>query len=420
MLYSFFKPLAALALKGFFKKIILTGLENLPEDKSVILAANHPTAFVEPCILAAQLNRPLYFLVRGDYFRKPVYNFILRTLHMLPIFRRMDGNFSDLKNNVKILDACSDALAAKKTIMILAEGRTKHEKRLRPIQKGTARLAFSTLHKHPNLPLVVVPVSVNFTNSLKWRSQVMIHFGEPIEVKPFYDQFYTKPAEAVNSFTQTIHDELKKFVIHVNEKKWDKTADKLLIIARNQVKVPDSKLVPLQIELSAVEKFNEKEDDTKQLIKTQLKNYFKQLKKNKLNDRQVSLNPKFSFPLFFRVLVGFLPAIPGFLLNVIPVFIAKGIIDLRVSSKTYKTPVFIASLIGVHLLFFLITLIISCFTGYFTLIFLQPLAILSGLFSVHYWDFLNEFIQSFRWWRLSIDEKDQWIQERNSILHNIS
>jgi len=420
MLYSFFKPLAALALKGFFKKIILTGLENLPKDKSVILAANHPTAFVEPCILAAQLDRPLYFLVRGDYFRKPVYNFILRTLHMLPIFRRMDGNFSDLKNNVKILDACSDALAEKKTIMILAEGRTKHEKRLRPIQKGTARLAFSTLHKHPNLPLVVVPVSVNFTNSLKWRSQVMIHFGEPIEVKPFYDQFSTKPAEAVNSFTQTIHDELKKFIIHVNEKKWDKTADKLLIITRNQVKVPETKLVPLQIELTAVEKFNEKEDDTKQLIKTQLKNYFKQLKKNKLNDLQVSLNPKFSFPLFFRVLIGFLPAIPGFLLNVIPVFIAKKIIDHRVSSKTYKTPVFIASLIGVHLLFFLISIPISCLSGIFTLIFIQPLAILSGLFSVFYWDVLNEFIQNIRWWILSNDEKDQWIQERNSILYNIS
>ena len=422
MVYSFFKPLAAISLRGFFKKIIFTGLNNLPKDNAVILAANHPTAFVEPCILAAYLDRPLYFLVRGDYFRKPIYNFILRVLHMLPIFRRMDGNFSDLKNNVKILDACADALASRKTIMILAEGQTKHEKRLRPIQKGTARLAFSTLHKHPNLNLVVVPVSVNFTNSLKWRSNVMIHFGEPIDVKPFYNEFAEKPAESINHFTNTLHDALKKYVVHIDEKKWDKTANKILTVLRNQLPSEHTFLSQnphiLQNELETTQKFNSLSDELKTDLKIKLKKYFKKLKNRGLDDATVKINGKLSLHLLPLVFLGFFLAIPGAILNFIPVWISKTIKDQRVSSKTYKTPVFIASLIGVHLIFFLLTIIIAILTGFFPLVLLQPISIVLGLVSVHYWDLFARFIQSTLWKGLPTEEKIQLQTERNSILSN--
>ena len=75
-LYPIVRPLAALAIKTFFRKIHLSNMDRVPSDRPVILAANHPTAFMEPCILACYMDRPLHFLVRGDFFSKtPVFFF---------------------------------------------------------------------------------------------------------------------------------------------------------------------------------------------------------------------------------------------------------------------------------------------------------------------------------------------------------
>ena len=85
--YRFVRPLARIALKTYFSKIYLNGLEKIPADKPIILAANHPSAFLEPCILATTLPRPLHFMVRGDLFQKPLYRALLMSLHMIPMYR---------------------------------------------------------------------------------------------------------------------------------------------------------------------------------------------------------------------------------------------------------------------------------------------------------------------------------------------
>ncbi|MCB0636727.1 MAG: 1-acyl-sn-glycerol-3-phosphate acyltransferase, partial [Lewinella sp.] len=145
MLYAAVRPLAKIGLQHYFRRIDVAHLDRIPKDAPVILAANHPTAFIEPCILACFGDRPLHFLVRGNLFKKGIYDKLLRSLHMLPVFRFVDGGYEDLKQNYATFAACHEALAQRKTIMILAEGRCIHEKRLRPIRKGTARIAFGTL-----------------------------------------------------------------------------------------------------------------------------------------------------------------------------------------------------------------------------------------------------------------------------------
>ena len=98
--------MANLALRTFFRKIHISNVENIPKDKPVILAANHPTAFIEPCVLACFLDRPLYFLVRGDLFKKPVYAKMLKYLHMLPVYRMQDRGYAYLKRNYETFNYC--------------------------------------------------------------------------------------------------------------------------------------------------------------------------------------------------------------------------------------------------------------------------------------------------------------------------
>ena len=77
MLYNIVRPFAKIALGLYFRKIYIANREAIPDDKPVILAANHPTAFIEPCILACWLVQPLSFIARGDLY---VNSLILRKI----------------------------------------------------------------------------------------------------------------------------------------------------------------------------------------------------------------------------------------------------------------------------------------------------------------------------------------------------
>ena len=88
MLYFFLKPLVQLAIKVYFRNIFLSGLKNLPHNKPYLIAMNHPTAFLEPVIMAANINKPIHFLARGDHFNKAFYRFLLNQAKMIPVFRQ--------------------------------------------------------------------------------------------------------------------------------------------------------------------------------------------------------------------------------------------------------------------------------------------------------------------------------------------
>ena len=214
MIYHLVRPVARYVLKYYYRNIDLTGLENIPKDAAVVLAANHPTAFIEPCILACFQPRTLWFLARGNLFKNAFYNSLLAAVHILPVFRLEDGGFGKLKNNFGTFEACYKALSQGKAIMNLAEGRCIHEKALRPLRKGTARLALGAMQRDATLKEVyIVPVGCNFTHADRVRDQVMIRFGEPILASAFMDEFRGNEAKAIKNLTSHLRARLSPLIV---------------------------------------------------------------------------------------------------------------------------------------------------------------------------------------------------------------
>ena len=144
MLYYITKFLSKVGFRVFFRKIYFSNQESIQNDKPIIFAVNHPTAFLDPALIGTFMQPIVHFIVRGDIFNSKMVRAILASLKMFPIFRFRDG-YSNLKNNQATLAVCYKSLSRGENILILAEGETKHEKRLRPIQKGTARMAFGAI-----------------------------------------------------------------------------------------------------------------------------------------------------------------------------------------------------------------------------------------------------------------------------------
>lgn len=216
MLYFILRPFARLGFRLYFRKIYLHMKAPIPADGPVMLAVNHPSSFMEACVLACFLPRSLYFLVRGDVFVNPLVNFLLNSTHQIPIYRFRDG-FSSLRNNHATFAQVYRWLGEGKAVTVFAEGTTRLEKKLRPIQKGLARMVFGAMEVEHIEDIPIVPIGVNFVEAGRWRSEVMIEVGEAISARSFLEENDTENKRGVRKLTQAVEESMQPLVLHVNK-----------------------------------------------------------------------------------------------------------------------------------------------------------------------------------------------------------
>ena len=143
----------------------------------MLLAANHPNSFLDGIILTTLFDQPVHSLARGDAFKNKWINKFLRSIQLLPVYRTSEG-VENLGHNYTTFAACQKTFEENGIVLIFSEGRCENEWHLRPLKKGTARLATTAWQK--NIPLKVFPVALNYSSFKKFGQEVHLFFGEEI------------------------------------------------------------------------------------------------------------------------------------------------------------------------------------------------------------------------------------------------
>ncbi|GAB5551153.1 MAG: hypothetical protein Sapg2KO_07440 [Saprospiraceae bacterium] len=366
----------------YYRKIFLANFERIPKNKPVILAANHPTGFMEPCVMAVFMKRPLFFLVRGDFFRKPIFNFLMRALNMIPIFRARDGNFRDLKSNYESFEACYQALRQNKTIMIFPEGNAVHEKRLRPVKKGISRMAYGAFQQHPDMEdLYIVPVGISYTYSERPRSEIMVSCGEAISVRQILAETGDHFATFDRTLRKVVTERMKENLVHIEQPEDEYLVEQLQQIQRGQVNyqsifpVLSKDNALLESDIQITQRVKEWDEAKKKELQQMSQKFFKDLKNTKL-PVEVIAQP-IHFPLWKKILFGLstLPVWIAYAFVYIPSRIAKNIADNKVKRTEFYSPVMLAGHLGTFLVFYIFWFIVSLISGQWWLL---GMAILIG------------------------------------------
>jgi 1-acyl-sn-glycerol-3-phosphate acyltransferase len=421
MAYKLVRPVASLALAGFFRKIYLSNTDRIDWNKPVILASNHPTAFTEPCILACFLEQPLHFLVRGDFFKKPIYAFLMRQVHLIPIFRMKDGGYKNLKQNFQTFDYCYAALNENKNIMILAEGSTVYEKRLRPVQKGTARIVFGALEQYPDMDLQIVPVGVNFNFSNRFRSDVMIEIGEPILAQDFIGQYQDNQARAINALTGEIASRMKDGIIHLDALEDDELAEKIWLLHRSArplkyLPVIDPDERPFKAEKKLADWLNEQDADKKQELDKDMEDYLEELKESGVEDMDL-IKGKGSAIRSLLLFLGALPALFGRLANWLPYKLAQTIVDRKVKYFEFYGSVFIGICIGGYTIYYMLLFIFGiAYLGWIGFAGVVAMG-LAGLWYIRYYDLWQEQLSARRRRKLNPEKASALLKKRETLVH---
>lgn len=408
-----------IVLRGYYKKIFVHGQQNIPKDKPVILAVNHPSAFTEPCIVATHLDRELHFLIRGDIINPKVKWFFDGT-HQVPIYRFRDG-FSSMRQNEKQFSYCFDLLAESGCIVIFAEGSTKHIKQTRPIQKGAARIAFGAIQNRDLEDVLIIPVGVNFEFSPRPRSIVAVEIGEPISARSFYASNDDEQRKGLGELSRAIFDGLKPRMVHIEDNDRLEVADDLLLYASHDRPYKSYPVAEygegafFKLQKNIANTINQMPDASWTALKEIHGSYQQKLKSADLTDQGPHPIHKIA-PLW-------LLATPLAILGWIflgPVYWISFNIQGRLNQKNEYISGFRMAgfLLFVPVFIVLWMLILRSWMGWWVLILPVVLPILS-MFAVWWLDAFNQWKNGRNWKRLPQEERQELLNLRQQLMKTV-
>jgi len=386
--YPYMVQLSPAMYIGFFQKVYINNQDRVPTDRPVLLAANHPTAFIDPCLLCTYLDPPLYNMTRGDLFKKPLFRNLMESINMFPVYRSRDG-FTQRHKNDAVFDFCVSKLKENQAVTIYVEGEHHLEKRVRTVHKGIALIAFRAYFEQGLTNLEIVPAGCNYVYGDKPRDTAMVNIGEPLLLSQ-YEQLYLQDSnKASQKLCADIENALKRICYHVEDLQDMELAEQLLELHRSRV---GEGLLPVvqhnhprfQGERAVLDGLNNLSADEKSGLKTRVGAYFNALDAAGLDvfSLKNAERAHWSWMLYFVLLF------PVFLLGYVtawPVLaVARGVTRRYVRKKEFETSVWMGTgfLFGlVYYGLWIIGALISWSPGWIAFSLLLPLL---GWYNMHY------------------------------------
>jgi 1-acyl-sn-glycerol-3-phosphate acyltransferase len=420
-LYHIVRPLVTFAFKIYFKKIYHIGGENIPTGKPVILSINHPTAFFEPTIMACTFpEHDFYFITRGDVFQKDLFRRICESLLMIPIYRFKDG-FDNLRKNEASMNFITELLGEGKKIQIFSEGGTETIKRLRPLQKGMARMAFDAYKKHGDQDLQIVPVGFTYSDPHHPRREVMIKIGAAIPLSNYYELYAQTPAKAINQVTADVQKAMLPCLVHVERDEDLILSEQLFKLYRHSfphtifpiVQRSERRLLAHQEIADNLLQLN---DNQRIELGEKMNAYFSKLDKQHLNDLAVAQPWHANFKNLIVLILGFIPFVIGWFGHALPNIYGKKIRDTQVKYLEFEGPVRAGVAMGAmviqYLILFVAAIIINHW-AFWAFFFMLPFL---GFYSLIYVDLLRNYVHCQRLKRLNTEGVLALRTERETIL----
>lgn len=319
-------------------------------------------------LLSVLLRCKLSLLARGDVFKKPTANKALRSMRLLPIYRMEDGAGNEqAAKNQQTFNECYEIFRKNGMVLIFPEGYCVSERRLRPMKKGAAKMAFEAIEKYPEMDLQVIPVGMNYSNSGHFREEVCINFGHPIAVQSYMELLKEgKQNKAITDFNTKLFEDLEREMVIIKDPSNDQVGNQYLLMARNQYKPAffgffkktKKRFLAEKRAANDLNHLSETNPESFETFRNNISNYFETLKNLKIKDKY------FAIPVFEKILyliftiVFAVTALVGLLLNFIPVRMAKNIAGAKVKKIEFYDSVYMGSAAIIGIIYSLLLIII--------------------------------------------------------------
>lgn len=415
----------------FYKKVIILNRESIPKNEHLIFAIVHQNALMDALAVLYNLKGQPVFLARSDIFRKPFVAKILYDMKILPIYRIRDG-ISNLKQNDAIFNKTIDVIKNKNGLFILPEGFHEGARRLKPLKKGIARIAFQADEASDfTLRIKLIPVGLDYSDYMNIQSTLIINFGEKIELSDFYDLYRENPAKGMNALLEKLSEKMKELIVNIENREHYKLINELREIYKFRMAehlshkpkrqpekfFADQKLVKIleNIYKENPEKIRELDSKVTQYARGVKKMKFRYwIFEKKIHPLPILFLKSIFFILFSPVYLWGL--IHNYLPYKIPVLLVKPIKDVQFHSSFKFVISFVLFILYYLIIFVVLLLVINPLWIKLLYIISIPL---SGIFAFKYYIMAKKTIAMWRY-NFMVWRKDNRILKLRDLFHEIA
>ncbi len=285
-------------LRAYFRRIDLFHPERAPDTGAVLFVANHPGSLTDALLIGVSVDRPVNFVATVRLFRSKPVAWLLSRCGVIPINRKQDDP-TKMATVAQTFASCFAVLEAGGAVGLFPEGISYDDSRLKEVKTGAARLALGLESEHGGtLGLRIVPVGLTYSAKERFRSRVLVNFGEPMPAADFLEGYDRDPRVSVHRLRDAIEARIRALILHTPDLEHDRilTAVKRLYLERLRSAnlivtepMPDEAetLLLMQTIASALRHFEEREPERLAAFVTDLDRYEHWMDRLGLSDRTV-------------------------------------------------------------------------------------------------------------------------------------
>ena len=204
----------------YFRKEHVIGLENVPANGTpVVIVANHQNCLNDPlCVCLKLTDRRMNFLARANVFKNPIFNKALRAMGLLPAYRMGYEGLAAVRNNQATFEDAGQSLKDGETVMLYPEAGHQDKRWLGTFKLGYLRIAFAAAENMGfEQDIMVLPSCNHYSNYFHARTDMLIKFGKPISLKPFYESYKEAPRETMVEVNKIVREAIKEMMLHIED-----------------------------------------------------------------------------------------------------------------------------------------------------------------------------------------------------------
>ncbi len=339
MLFRFVRAFLRASVRIYFKRIDVSGRENVPETGPAILVANHPNSVIDAFLIGTQLSRrTINFIAKDSIPNAPVLGSILRRCGVIGVARLIDYT-GDIRQthgkNLKAIDTCVPHLEAGEIMSIFGEGVSTDSRKLGIIKKGAVRIAYNA--EEPNdfrLGVALVPIGINYSAKERFRSSVLISVGEPFRITDFGTQLAQNKQKVLLRGTRRLQESIEHLIVNIVDDQLAPLVEQITdIYARPPgQQAGDQNLVEYYREkrriTECIQYLNQTEPKLLEHIRQSIDTYWTLLRRMHLDDETITrrVNVRALIETMLKTVVGLIGltlSFYGWVNNVLPRYLGK-------------------------------------------------------------------------------------------------
>ena len=418
--------------KFFYRKSYRVNMENIPPDGTpMLIASNHQNCLCDPVgVVVAFKDRKPGALARADVFAThPLVNKILRKMGLLPAYRLTFDGEESLGKNKEVFNVSGKELVNGRSILIYPEGGHQDKHWLGDFSFGYTKMAFEAAELDDfQTEIFILPCCNHYSDYFDIQKDILLKFGTPVSLKPFYELYKTKPRTAQRQVNALVREQMEGMMLNITDLDNYEAIDFLrntygrkyaLKHGFRADHLPD-KLMSDKAFFKSLEEVKAENGDVVQQVYNDTLRYKNELKKLNVVDRNFDHTP--GWGAIVASVVVMIALLPVWLFSLWPNIIIYKVPELvlhRVKDKMFYNSFLygISVLITMPLLYTLSFVLVWVYVNFFVAIVYALALPYLGLFAWYYKQYAVSMTRNIRYRRLKGTDTFRNLKELREIIN---